>query len=523
MSDQLKLHLSQLRKAATTTCLGKIRHGLEKESLRVDSTGHIARTPHPEALGSTLTHPHITTDFSEALVEFITPVFSTPADSLNFLHELHSYFYGVLNPEEILWTSSMPCVLGADDSIPLANYGSSNIGRLKTLYRMGLGYRYGRSMQTIAGIHYNFSLPENFWVLYHEQLQSSLPLQDFKTEQYFHLIRNFRRYSWLLLYLFGASPALCRSFLHKQNDHGLEEYDESTFYAPFATSLRMGDLGYTSAAQAGLYISYNSLHEYTHGLTQAIKTPYPPYQKFAPEHGQHKQINASILQIENEFYGTIRPKRVTPSGQHPAEVLARDGVEYIEVRCLDLNPFLPVGIDSGQIHFLNSFLLFCLLRRSPPSDRREYHEIDQNLKAVVRNGRHPDLLLMQNDKPIALREWAAEILAESLETAALLDSSCNTSVHGEATHAQQQKVDDDTLTPSAQVLARMKELKTPYFQFAMNQSLANSDYFRARPLDAAKLAEFRAVSARSDAARLAIEASDEEDFDSYLQHSNQRE
>lgn len=522
MSDQLKLHLGQLSQASSIDCLGQIRHGLEKESLRVDKQGHIALTPHPAGLGSPLTHPSITTDFSEALVEFITPVFHNASESLAFLEELHSFFHSQLNEGEFLWTSSMPCILDGADRIPLARYGKSNIGQLKTLYREGLGHRYGRAMQAIAGIHYNFSLPEIFWSLYHEQLNSSLSLQDFKTEQYFSLIRNFRRYSWLLIYLFGASPAVCKSFLSNHNGHGLEEYDEATFYTPYGTSLRMGDLGYTSAAQAGLYISYNNLSEYSDDLSKAIKTPYPPYEKFVSENGKHKQLNSSILQIENEFYGTIRPKRVAPSGARPIQVLAAQGVEYIEVRCLDLNPFMTVGIDEDQISFLNSFLLFCLLRKSPPSDRSEYHEIDQNLKSVVLNGRHPDLLLEHKKQNIHIRDWAREILAETAEIADLLDKTSGNSQHAEATCHQLMKVEDSKLTPSAKILQRLEEMKAPYFEFALKQSLASSDYFRARSLSAATIASYEEISKKSNLDRLAIEAKDDIDFDTFLKRSNQR-
>ncbi len=216
MSKQLKQRLSQLADSSETNCLKKIGHGIEKESLRIDPDGHIAQTPHPYGLGSPLTHPSITTDFSEALLEFITPVFHSPEESLSFLSDLHTFMFTQLDREELIWTSSMPCVLDDDDLIPLAQYGTSNVGKLKTLYRMGLSYRYGRAMQTISGIHFNFSLPDSFWTLYKDLVGTDISLRDFKTEQYFNLIRNFRRYSWLLLYLFGASPAVCKKFFKGQ-------------------------------------------------------------------------------------------------------------------------------------------------------------------------------------------------------------------------------------------------------------------------------------------------------------------
>jgi glutamate--cysteine ligase len=521
LSDQLHQHLALLQKATGITCLAEITHGIEKESLRVDPDGHLAHTLHPEALGSALTHATITTDFSEALMEFITPVFNDPQDSIGFLSDLHTYTYTKLNREELLWTSSMPCMIGKDDEIPLAQYGSSNVGKLKTLYRMGLSYRYGRTMQTIAGIHYNFSLPDQFWTLYQGLTGSQQTLQDFKTDQYFRLIRNFRRHSWLLLYLFGASPALCKSFVKNRPGHGLEDFDEFSFYAPYATSLRMGDLGYTSKAQAGLNISYNSLDEYSEGLLNAIRVPYEPYSHFRSEDGSPVQLNTSILQIENEFYSSIRPKRVTHSGIRPVRMLREQGVEYIEVRLLDLNPFLPVGIDEETIRFLNGFLLFCLLRDSPLSDDAESREIDANLQAVVRRGREPSLHLQQQGQPRLLRDWAEEVLGEVGEIAALLDEVCESDVHRNATQTQLAKVRDAELTPSAKVLRRMRDLKTSYFRFAMNQSLANSDFFRARRLNPAAAEAFEKMTLESLAAQKQIEASDEVDFATYLAHMNQ--
>ncbi len=520
MSEQLKHRLGLLRDTSRTNCLTDTCHGIEKESLRIDPNGHIAQTPHPAGLGSPLTHPNITTDFSEALLEFITPVFNKPEDSLAYLADLHTFLFSQMDREELIWTSSMPCVLDGDDHIPLARYGYSNIGKLKTLYRSGLSFRYGRAMQTIAGIHFNFSLPDTFWTLYKDLLGSDQSPMDFKTEQYFNLIRNFRRYSWLLLYLFGASPAVCKSFVRNNPDHGLEEYDHNTLYMPYATCLRMGDLGYTSDAQRSLYVSYNSLDEYARDLTSAIRTPYPPYSKFAPENGKLKQLNDSILQIENEFYSVVRPKRASSSGLRPVKILKQEGVEYVEVRCLDLNPFLPVGIDEEEIRFLSSFLLFCLLRNSPPTSKDETREIDANLKTVVNRGREPGLMLVQQGRSISLKDWAGEILAEAGEIAALMDDCRKSDTHVRAIAAQIAKVDDSSMTPSAKVLRRMDDLKTPYFIFAMNQSLANSDYFRGLTLSNDKMVTFNEMVKKSDKERAEIENSDDLDFVTFLERAN---
>ena len=224
---------------------GKFLRGIEKESLRVTAKGQLAQTDHPAGLGSALTHPYITTDFSEALIELITPATDSVEGCLDFLADLHTYTYSQMPRDERLWVSSMPCQLEGDDHIPLARYGSSNIGRMKTLYREGLGHRYGRVMQTVAGIHYNFSMPENFWAEYRAIRGSQDDLQTFQSRQYLHLIRNFHRHCWLLPYLFGASPAVNKSF-PQGREHDLQEFDEVTLYKPYATALRMGNLGYKS-------------------------------------------------------------------------------------------------------------------------------------------------------------------------------------------------------------------------------------------------------------------------------------
>ena len=183
-----------------------IRRGIEKESLRVRPDGTLALTPHPAALGSALTHPHITTDFSESQLELITGVHASVEGCLEELTQIHQFVYRAIG-DEMLWVASMPCGLPADEAIPIGRYGTSNVGRAKSVYRMGLAHRYGRRMQTISGIHYNFSMP------------------GVTNEGYFALIRNFRRHSWLLLYLFGASPAVCSSFVAGRA-HELQQLSE---------------------------------------------------------------------------------------------------------------------------------------------------------------------------------------------------------------------------------------------------------------------------------------------------------
>lgn len=288
-----------------------IQRGLERETLRVNADGSLATTGHPEQLGSALTHKWITTDFAEALLEFITPVDGDIDHMLTIMRDVHRYTVRHLGDER-LWPLSMPCYIENGQDIELAQYGSSNIGRLKTLYREGLKNRYGALMQTISGVHYNFSLPMAFW-----QAKCGETDKEAISAGYFRLIRNYYRFGWVIPYLFGASPAICPSFLQgKPTSLPFEKTDNGMYYLPYATSLRLSDLGYTNKSQSNLGITFNELNEYVAALKRAIKTPSEEYAKLGlTKDGKHLQINTNILQIENELYAPIRPKRVTRSGK----------------------------------------------------------------------------------------------------------------------------------------------------------------------------------------------------------------
>ena len=456
---QLEQRIHALLDSDAAATLAGIRRGIEKESLRITTDGTLAQTPHPPALGSALTHPYITTDYSEALLEFITPPSTELHKPLEFLEQLHRYVYSHIG-DEVLWVNSMPCMIRNDDDVPVAQYGSSNVGRMKSVYREGLGHRYGRKMQTIAGIHYNFSYPEEFWKLNQVLEGENGPLQDYISRRYFDLTRNFQRYSWLLVYLFGASPALCKSFLAGR-EHQLDTFDH-TLFKPNATSLRMSDLGYQNNAQSSLAISYNNLDEYVATLTHAIKTPEPAYDKIGVKVGDdYRQLNANILQIENEYYSSIRPKRTINKGERPTTALQQRGVEYIEIRALDLNPFEPVGINQQEIRFLDLFATYCLLRESPQLEKCDLHASKENLRKVVYEGRNTAIELCNWGKSVSLKDWASEKLTQMQPIAELFDRT-----HGGTNYSD--------------ALARLESRQQSFFQFAMDQALAHRDHFLSR-------------------------------------------
>ena len=469
MTNALESRLELLTESAIHE-FSNISRGIEKEGLRVDSNHFISQTNHPESLGHALTHPQITTDYSEALMELITPVSSSIDALLGDLSDVHAYVQNNLDGE-VLWSGSMPCYIDGNDSIRIAEFGDSNLGKLKYVYRKGLDVRYGRVMQSIAGLHYNFSLSDGFWQHWQQALGDQQTLQDFKSEQYFSLIRNFRRHSWLLMYLFGASPAADQSFL-PDGGHPLMPFDDKgTWYLPYATSLRMGDLGYHSHAQSSLAVCFNSLNNFTHTLEKAIHTPYPAYEALGVEKdGEYFQLNTNILQIENEYYSSIRPKRTADSNEKPIHALQQRGVEYIEVRCLDLNPFLPLGLNAPQARFLDAFLVYCLIADCPVISDEECQKIDWNFDTVVNRGREPGLKLKTNNGDILLPEQGLNLLNGIEKTASVLarsqtDEGESKALYQAAIEEQRCKLLQPELTPSARVLSVMRDESLSWPEF----------------------------------------------------------
>ena len=507
MTTLYQKRLELLGHSANNKLLSGIRHGIEREGLRVSETAELSTASHPEAFGKALTHPYITTDFSEALLEYITPVHYKVDDALAFLSELQRYTAQHFD-QELLWAGSMPCTLNGADSIQIAQYGHSNIGKMKTIYREGLSNRYGKAMQAIAGLHYNFSLPEDVWPL----------LEVDQSQGYFALIRNFMRHSWLLMYLFGASPAVSKTFFADDRaGYGLETFDGNTLYLPYATSLRMSDMGYSNNAQSSLSVCYNSLEEYVDSLWNAIHMPYEAYQAIGVKvDDQYRQLNANLLQIENEYYSTIRPKRMSRSGEKPLTALNRHGVEYIEVRCIDINPFEGLGINVQDARFLDVFLLYCALQESSPISAGQCQAIKTNFSKTVLEGRCPDLTLEYNGKRASLPAWGGSLLDQMLPVAQLLDKAAGETVFTASLEVQRGKLMDSGRTPSAKMLGALEASSLGYTDLMLQLSKKHQHYFQANPLSEERLRYFMQVAERSRRDQQSMEKADSVSFDEFL-------
>lgn len=431
--------------------------GVERETLRYQPDGKIAMTPHPQGLGSAYSHRLITTDFAESLLEIITPVSHDIDTLMAQLEDVHHFTQTQLENEK-MWPLSMPCYVDKEDDITLAQYGSSNAGKMKTLYREGLKRRYGSLMQIISGVHFNFSFPDSFWdALFGEQ--SDAERKASRSAAYFGLIRNYYRFGWLIPFFFGASPALCSSFVQGR-EHCLPfEKIDKTFYLPYATSLRLSDLGYTNHEQSALNIGFNSLDEYLVGLNQAIRTPSENFAQIGVKvEDEYRQLNSNVLQIENELYAPIRPKRVTQAGEKPSDALARGGVEYIEVRALDVNPFSPVGIAPQQVRFLDLLLTWMVLSDSQPMTKQEQEHCRENWNKVVLEGRKPGVMLMdQHGEMKPLQDWASSIFSDLRLIAQHMDKAQGRNDYQTVCEQLEAWIHDPQLTLSAQLLALTKE------------------------------------------------------------------
>jgi len=491
--------------------------GVERETLRYHQDGHLATTPHPEGLGSAYANNWITTDFSESLLEFITPVSNDISTLIAQLEDIHHFTQTKLG-EEKMWPLSMPCYVGSEDDINLAQYGVSNSGKMKTLYREGLKRRYGSLMQIISGVHFNFSFPESFWQqLFGEQNEEQR--QASKSEAYFGLIRNYYRFGWLIPYFFGASPALCSSFVKGRDSKLPFESIGGTLYLPHSTSLRMSDLGYTNSAQSSLKIGFNSLEEYLDGLNTAIRTPSEEFAEIGVKvDGEYRQLNSNVLQIENELYAPIRPKRVAKSGEKPSEALARGGVEYIEVRALDVNPYSSVGINEDQVRFLDMFLTWAALTESEPMDYCEQACWRDNWNKVIIEGRKPGLELQIGcrGEVLTLQDWAKRVFVELVQIAEKMDEVAGGDAYQAVCYKLLSWIDNPEDTISGQLLEDTKrfgglgkigcELGKQYrSQHLSHQYRTYSE------------TEMESEVTRSIQAQREIEAADSQSFDQFLE------
>jgi len=502
--------------------LASIGRGIEREALRVLPEGKLSKHGHYKQLGAALIHGEITTDYSETLLEFITPVSYSPEESIAQLQDIQKYTFANINGE-LLWPMSMPCFVNDADEVPLAQYGSSNIGKMKTVYRQGLKNRYGSMMQVIAGIHFNFSFSDNFWQVMQSLHNDEQEKKDFISDRYFSILRNYKRYCWLIPYLYGSSPALCDSFLQgKASPLPFKKSPSGSLYLEYATSLRMSDLGYTSSEQSSLKICYNNLHDYVDGVQKAIGLKSAQFANIGLKvNGEYQQLNDNILQIENELYAPIRPKQVMKSGEKPSQALRDRGVEYIEVRALDVNPFVDTGISIEQIHFLDIFLTYCAFVNNKEFDCDSQQQHEKNMNEVVLRGRDPELLLSDVNcqgevTQKSVMTWGNELFDNMEHVAILLDSAYKTTDYSKSITRERAKINDASLTPSAEILSIMVAQEQSLTGYLLTQASNYRQESLDRDYQFYSEQYFLDSADKSHQSQRDIEATDKLSFDEFL-------
>ena len=460
---------NQLKSWNEKTSLEKIKfnRGIERETLRVSHDGSISKRPHPTSLGSALTNPYITTDFAEALIELVTPKFDNVDDLYSCLQDLHVFTAQNIDEDEYLWAHSMPCRIEKESDINIANYGSNDSGMLKHIYRKGLRARYGSIMQCVSGIHYNFSIDEKSY----SGLLGADYSQDMVDSLYLGLIRNFKRNFWFILAQLGASPVADKSYVSERK-HDLEELNANDVFMPNATSLRMSNIGYQSPIQTSLGIRYNSLDGFIESVKKGIKIPHPDFKSLGlhDAEGDRHQISDGIIQIENELYDTIRPKRTSSEGLRPANALKEHGIEYVEIRGVDISPDALGGISKDQMHFLDLFLIHCFITNSSKLTDEENVRLQKNHTDMVSSGQNNSTVIFYKGKEAAIDDAMPDLVNELSLLAKTLDGETRT-------YTDALKSITTSKNQSAAILSSLTDSKD-FHDIALEKSIQNTQELR---------------------------------------------
>ncbi|MGD6858454.1 MAG: glutamate--cysteine ligase [Enterobacteriaceae bacterium] len=495
--------------------LKNIKRGLERETLRIKNNGELSDNPYPKPFGSSLTNKLITTDFSESSLEFITPVSKSVEKMIYMLKDIHIYVSKNL-VNESLWFMSMPCVIRNEKNIQIANYGNSNIGKVKTLYRYGLKNRYGVLMQMISGMHYNFSFNRNFWNIYYKNKRIKKK-KDLINKGYFQLIRNYYLFGWIIPYFFGASPGVHKFYLNNRNININFHKEKDLRYLKYSTSLRLSNIGYNSDIQNSLNINFNSLKDYVFSLKKALNTSYKKYEKLKGEkYINYYQINSNFLQIENELYTLIRPKRNLEINEFLSDVLIKKGVEYVEIRSIDINPFEPIGVTKNQIFFLDIFLVWCAIKYAPKIKNNDFIEVNKNWNKIILNGRNPKLSICLNNKSTtkSFKEIVSKLFIDFYRIANIFDYNNKNENYKNACNEMYKIVDDPKKTLSYKILNLIK--KYGIYEYGIKISKNYLNKLNKEKLNFLNLNYFRKESYNSLKKQYFLEQNDKLVFKNFL-------
>lgn len=362
--------------------------GIEWESLRAKEDGKLSLTPHPAIFGDKLTNPVITTDFSESQIEIITPTFDTIDEAYDTFSLLADLVNSSLPDDEYLWFQSIPCILPYWDRIPIAQYSEDGVDNQK--YREDLAKKYGVKKQMISGVHFNFSFSDNFLKKLYSLEKSNVGFKEFKNDIYLKIARNYLRYCWLIIYLTGCSIGSHQTFSH-DCIHLMDARDNfGSYYSTRGPSFRNASCGYKNLKE--LYPSYDSVEEFVADI--------------------NRYIEEGDLSEAKELYTQIRLKPKNPNDL--LNSLNDGGIEYIEIRTLDINPFYKCGLVKKDMAFLHLFLIYMLIKEE--SDYEFWQkEAKINEENTAERAYDDSMRLLKDGKEVSIGQWASEIVDDMYE------------------------------------------------------------------------------------------------------------
>lgn len=362
----------------------KGRFGIEKESVRVNENGELATTPHPEIFGEKTENPYITVDFSESQIEMITPTVNSVEKAYDFLRNIHEIVATNLK-DEYLWSQSVPPILPSEELIPLGKFPQN---KELEKYREKLALKYGRKKQLLSGIHFNFSFDDEFLKELYELSKEKTSFKEFKNNIYLKISRNYFKYGWMIIYLLGASPVIHETYLQKCIDK-MKKFTDDTYYFEDLVSFRNGSCGYRN--EKDFFVNYESVDKYVESLERLI---------------EKESISSA-----KEYYSPIRLKTKKP--KEILKELKNSGIEYLEFRSIDLNPFSEIGIEKVDLEFLHLFILFLFLKDDEPFEEKDYFRYLKNQEILANRGNSDEFrLICCEDKSVSPKEYSMVILEE---------------------------------------------------------------------------------------------------------------
>lgn len=430
-------NLHQLHKNLTREDLKRGSFGIEWEGLRVCNDGRLSLRPHPEIFGNKLTNPYITTDFSESQIEIITPAFDTIDEAFEFFSFMADLVNSSLADDEYLWFQSLPCILPESSKIPIAKYKGRELAEESMEYRKGLAKKYGLRKQLISGIHFNFSFEEELIRKLYENIilnddeslgfDSRLSYKDFKDNLYLKITRNYIRYVWLIIYLTGCSVAAHNSFTPECTKLMENSDNKGSFYSDKGPSFRNASCGYKNLEH--LYPDYRSVK----GFANSVQS----------------YIDEGKLSQAKELYTQIRLKPKDP--RNLLESLDNDGIKYVEIRTLDINPFYKCGLIKKDMDFLHLFLIYLLIAEESDYEKWQEDAI-YNEEKTAEFAYDPDLYLIKDGEKVSLEHWGLSILDE-------MDVMCKTLGIGSQTilNSMRRRIVNPNLTYGKRLTKLVKE------------------------------------------------------------------